>query len=37
MNACLNGETHGPVHILIGGEWGAANEEFVDKVGETPK
>mmetsp|Transcript_17451 Transcript_17451/g.32044 ORF Transcript_17451/g.32044 Transcript_17451/m.32044 type:complete len:688 (+) Transcript_17451:35-2098(+) len=21
MNACLNGETHGPVHVLIGGQW----------------
>ena len=21
MNECLNGETHGPVHILIGGAW----------------
>ena len=34
MNACLNGETHGPVHILIGGEWGASEEAFVQKVGE---
>ena len=22
MNRCLNGYTHGPVHIMIGGEWG---------------
>ncbi|CAN0344074.1 unnamed protein product, partial [Scytosiphon promiscuus] len=21
MNTCLNGETHGPVHIKVGGEW----------------
>lgn len=34
MNACLNGETHGPVHILTGGEWHAAEEEFIQKVGE---
>lgn len=34
MNACLNGQTHGPVHILIGGEWLAAEEDFVQKVGE---
>ncbi|CAB1119544.1 TYR [Ectocarpus sp. CCAP 1310/34] len=33
MNACLNGETHGPVHILTGGEWHAAEEDFIQKVG----
>ncbi|CAM9369255.1 unnamed protein product [Laminaria digitata] len=33
INACLNGETHGPVHILIGGEWGASEEAFIQKVG----
>ena len=22
INDCLNGATHGPVHILIGGAWG---------------
>jgi hypothetical protein len=22
MNDCLNGYTHGPVHILVGGSWG---------------
>jgi hypothetical protein len=21
MNVCLNGETHGPIHVLIGGQW----------------
>ncbi|CAN0486695.1 unnamed protein product, partial [Laminaria digitata] len=21
MNNCLNGGTHGPVHIAVGGEW----------------
>ncbi len=25
MNDCSNGETHGPVHILIGGAWGDGN------------
>lgn len=34
MNSCLNGETHGPVHILAGGEWHAAEEDFIQKVGE---
>ncbi|CAM9764660.1 unnamed protein product, partial [Ectocarpus sp. 4 AP-2014] len=33
MNSCLNGETHGPVHILAGGEWHAAEEDFIQKVG----
>ena len=26
MNRCLNGYTHGPVHIMIGGEWGHEDE-----------
>ena len=30
MNACLNGNTHGPVHILVGGSWG--NEELFDEL-----
>jgi len=21
MNVCLNGQTHGPIHVLIGGQW----------------
>ena len=25
INDCLNGATHGPVHILIGGAWGEGN------------
>ena len=25
LNDCSNGETHGPVHILIGGSWGDGN------------
>eukprot|EP00595_Chromulina_sp_UTEXLB2642_P000635 CAMPEP_0196765246 /NCGR_PEP_ID=MMETSP1095-20130614/7870_1 /TAXON_ID=96789 ORGANISM="Chromulina nebulosa, Strain UTEXLB2642" /NCGR_SAMPLE_ID=MMETSP1095 /ASSEMBLY_ACC=CAM_ASM_000446 /LENGTH=405 /DNA_ID=CAMNT_0042122971 /DNA_START=677 /DNA_END=1894 /DNA_ORIENTATION=- len=25
MNQCINGNTHGPVHILIGGAWGEGN------------
>lgn len=33
MNSCLNGETHGPVHILVGGEWDNPEEEFLDKTG----
>lgn len=33
MNNCLNGRTHGPVHILIGGEWGNPEESFTDTVG----
>ena len=26
MNDCLNGETHGPVHIHIGGAWGETSD-----------
>lgn len=33
MNNCLNGRTHGPVHILIGGEWDNPEEAFTDTVG----
>ena len=25
INECLNGETHGPVHIMIGGQWGSVS------------
>ena len=28
MADCLNGVTHGPVHILIGGTWGEDDSEF---------
>jgi hypothetical protein len=21
MNTCLNGATHGPIHVLVGGQW----------------
>lgn len=34
MNTCLNGQTHGPVHILTGGQWQDREEEFIAKVGE---
>lgn len=33
MNNCLNGGTHGPVHILVGGEWDDPEEEFIAKTG----
>lgn len=26
LNNCLNGAAHGPIHILVGGEWGHPNE-----------
>ena len=26
MTNCLNGVTHGPVHVLIGGAWGEGSE-----------
>ena len=29
MNECLNGETHGPVHILIGGAWESTGDPIV--------
>ena len=25
MNECLNGDTHGPVHVMVGGQWHGAN------------
>lgn len=34
MASCLNGETHGPVHILTGGQWLNPDEDFIRKVGE---
>lgn len=33
MNNCLNGGTHGPVHILVGGEWNDPEQEFIDQTG----
>lgn len=27
ISLCLNGYTHGPVHIKIGGEWGISQED----------
>ena len=33
MNECLNGLTHGPVHILTGGQWGNEEEEFIARTG----
>ena len=30
MNDCLNGNTHGPVHILIGGAWGENTTQWDD-------
>lgn len=33
MNNCLNGGTHGPVHIMVGGEWNDPEENFITKIG----
>lgn len=33
INTCLNGQTHGPVHILTGGQWLDQEEEFIAKTG----
>lgn len=33
MNVCLNGITHGPVHILTGGQWGNEEEDFIANTG----
>ena len=33
MNNCLNGGTHGPVHIAVGGEWDNPEEEFISITG----
>lgn len=34
INNCLNGGTHGPVHIAVGGEWANPEESFVTTAGE---
>lgn len=31
INECLNGETHGPVHIMIGGQWGSVSSAVAMK------
>lgn len=33
MNNCLNGGTHGPVHILVGGEWNDPEQSFILETG----
>lgn len=33
MNNCLNGGTHGPVHIAVGGEWDNPEEAFINTAG----
>lgn len=33
MNNCLNGGTHGPVHIAVGGEWNDPEQDFITKTG----
>lgn len=33
MNTCLNGLTHGPVHILTGGQWANEEKDFVAATG----
>eukprot|EP00903_Cladosiphon_okamuranus_P013777 g12823.t1 len=33
MNNCLNGGTHGPVHIKVGGEWNDPEEELAISLG----
>eukprot|EP00904_Undaria_pinnatifida_P008202 jgi/Undpi1/4511/HiC_scaffold_18.g07865.m1 len=33
MNNCLNGGTHGPVHILTGGEWEDPEEDLITNLG----
>ena len=33
MNNCLNGGTHGPVHIITGGEWDDPEEDLITKLG----
>ncbi|CAN0067281.1 unnamed protein product, partial [Ectocarpus fasciculatus] len=33
MNNCLNGGTHGPVHIKVGGEWNNPEENLAVKLG----
>ncbi|CAM9333791.1 unnamed protein product, partial [Ascophyllum nodosum] len=33
MNSYLNGGTHGPVHIVVGGEWNNPEESFIKSSG----
>eukprot|EP00904_Undaria_pinnatifida_P008379 jgi/Undpi1/4671/HiC_scaffold_18.g08025.m1 len=33
MNNCLNGGTHGPVHIAVGGEWSDPEQDFIVNTG----
>ncbi|CAM9701035.1 unnamed protein product, partial [Laminaria digitata] len=33
INNCLNGGTHGPVHIAVGGEWNNPEESFLNNAG----
>ena len=33
LNNCLNGGTHGPVHIKLGGEWNNPEEELASELG----
>lgn len=33
MNNCLNGGTHGPVHIKIGGEWNNPEQQLAIDLG----
>ncbi len=33
MNNCLNGGTHGPVHIKVGGEWNDPEEQLTVDLG----
>ncbi|CAM9217833.1 unnamed protein product [Ectocarpus sp. 6 AP-2014] len=37
MNNCLNGGTHGPVHIKVGGEWNDPQEGIIQALGYTNK
>ena len=37
MNNCLNGGTHGPVHIAVGGEWDNPAQLFITKTGITTR
>lgn len=32
VNNCLNGGTHGPVHIKVGGEWGDPEEAVIQAL-----
>lgn len=33
INHCLNGVTHGPVHIRVGGEWNNPEEDLTVELG----